>query len=104
MVYLVIQGKLRDGEEETYTRYLQAVAPLMKEYGIEVCLVGSGLTNEFTTHVHARNAILKMADQATLEKFLGDPRYLEIKRKFRDVAYEYLNLSAFEARPPRTFD
>ncbi|MBX7170440.1 MAG: DUF1330 domain-containing protein [Pyrinomonadaceae bacterium] len=104
MIYLVIQGKIKAGAEEIYTKYLQDVAPLMKEYGVEVELVGTGFECGFTNQIHQNNAVLRVKDRETLEKFLGDERYLEIKKKYRDKAYEYLNLSVFENRPPRRFD
>lgn len=104
MIYLVIQGKIKAGAEEIYTNYLQGVAPLMKEYGVEVELVGTGFESGFTNQIHQHNAVLKVKDRETLEKFLGDERYLQIKKKYRDEAYEYLNLSVFESRPPRRFD
>jgi uncharacterized protein (DUF1330 family) len=104
MIYLVIQGKIKDGADDIYTEYLKGVAPLMQEYGVEVELVGAGFESEFTNKVFPQNAILKIKDRETLEKFLGDERYLQIKKKYRDTAYEYLNLSVFESRKPRQFD
>lgn len=101
MIYLVIQGNLRKGAEAVYAEYLKNVAPLMKEYGIEVELVGEGLHSDFMTAVYSQNAVLKCQDLETLEKFLGDERYLEIKKKYRDAAYETLNLSIFAGRAPR---
>ncbi|MBS1797722.1 MAG: DUF1330 domain-containing protein [Acidobacteria bacterium] len=104
MIYLVIQGKIKNGAEEIYTAYLKGVAPLMEEYGVSVELVGAGLDCEFTNRTHPQNAVLKFGDRETLERFLGDERYLLIKQNFRDRAYEYLDLSVFEGRPPRRFD
>ena len=104
MIYLVIQGKIKDGAEEIYTEYLKGVAPLMKEYGVEVEQVGTGFIYEFNNQNHPNNAVLRIKDRETLDKFLGDERYLQIKKKYRDEAYEYLNLSVFENRQPRRFD
>ncbi len=104
MIYLVVQGKIKEGAEDIYTEYLKGVAPLMKEYSVEVELVGGGIESEYQTDFHEHNAIMKVADKETLEKFLGDERYLEIKKKYRDEAYEYLHLSFFEGRPPRKMD
>lgn len=104
MIYLVIQGKIKKDAEDIYTLYLKSVAPLMKEYGIEVVLVGTGLECEFTNQIHQNNAVLKIKNREILNKFLGDERYLEIKTKYRDKVYQYLNLSIFESRAPRRFD
>ena len=104
MVYLIVQGKIKNGADEIYTEYLKGVAPLMKEYGIEVELVGAGIESEFATAAHPHNAVMKAPDRETLEKFLGDERYLKIKKKYRDEAYDYLNLTFFESRPPRRSD
>lgn len=104
MIYLVVQGKIKEGAEDIYTEYLKGVAPLMQECGVEIVAVGSGLESDLGTKFHSHNAIMKVADKETLEKFLSDERYLEIKKKYRDVAYEYLDLSFFEGRPPRKMD
>jgi len=104
MIYLVIQGELKDGAEAIYEQYLQAVAPLMKEFQVEIVAVGAGLKSEYTNEIFPVNAVLRLPDEATLERFLGDARYLEIKVKFRDAAYEHLRLSAFGGRDPRVFD
>jgi uncharacterized protein (DUF1330 family) len=101
MIYLVIQGNLKQGAEAIYGEYLKNVAPLMKEYGIEVELVGEGLNSKFATTVFTQNAVLKCQDLETLESFLGDERYLQIKKKYRDKAYQTLNLSVFSGRLPR---
>lgn len=104
MVTLIVQGKIKDGAAEIYGEYLKTVAPLMKEFGIEVERVGAGLDSDFATASHPHNAVMKAPDLETLEKFLGDKRYLQIKEKYRDKAYEYLHLSFFQSRPPRIID
>lgn len=100
-VLLVIQGRLADGAEEIYERYLEGTRPLMREYGAEVEAVGGGLVSEHTNASWPVNAILRFPDRAAAEAFLGDPRYLEIKRRYRDRAYETLHLSLVATRPPR---
>ena len=103
MIYIVIQGEIKAGAEDIYTEYLRGVAPLMEEYGVEIVAVGAGLESDLGTRFYPHNAVMKVADRETLEKFLSDERYLEIKQKYRDVAYEYLHLSFFKNRPPRRF-
>jgi uncharacterized protein (DUF1330 family) len=103
MVYLIIQGKLKENSEAIYTEYLKGVAPLMKEFGVEIVAVGSGFASLFTTDNFPTNAILSVPDEETLNKFLGDPRYFAIK-KFRDAAYEFLRLSVFDGREARRVD
>jgi len=103
-VYLVVQGKLKAGAEKIYENYLRGVAPLMAEYAVEIVAVGAGLNNEFTTEAFPINAVMKLADEESLEKFLGDERYLKIKSEFRDAAYEDLHLSVFRGREPRKID
>ena len=46
MIYLVIQGKLKDGAETIYERYPAAVAPLMREFQVEIVAVGAGVESE----------------------------------------------------------
>jgi len=75
-VYLVVQGKLKAGAKEIYENYLRGVAPLMTEYAVEIVAVGAGFKSEFTTEDFPINAVMKLADEETLEKFLGDERYL----------------------------
>jgi uncharacterized protein (DUF1330 family) len=103
MVYLIIQGKLKENSETIYTEYLNGVSPLMKEFGVEIVAVGAGFTSEFITDDFSTNAILSVPDEETLNKFLGDPRYFAIK-KFRDQAYETLHLSVFNGREARKVD
>ena len=104
MIYIVIQGKLKPGAEAIYEKYLNSVAPLMKEYGSEVVLVGAGIESEFASDTHEHNAVLSMPSEEAVQNFLGDPRYLEIKKKYRDESYEYLNLTIVRGRPPRKVD
>lgn len=104
MIFLIVQGKIRDGADELYSEYLKNVGPLMKEFGIEVEYVGAGVESKFATEAHPHNAVMKAPDVETLERFLGDPRYSEIKDKYRDRAYEYLHLTFFQSRPPRKLD
>jgi uncharacterized protein (DUF1330 family) len=99
-VYLIIQGRFREGKEDVYMQYLHGVAPLMKEYGIEITAVGAGAESEFTNKTFPVNSILSAGNIETFNAFLGDARYAKIK-KFRDEAYAELNLSIFEARPPK---
>ncbi|MBX7219294.1 MAG: nuclear transport factor 2 family protein [Blastocatellia bacterium] len=46
--------------------------------------------------------MLRFPSLERAEAFLADPRYLECKTSYRDVAYEVLNLSFFTPRPPKT--
>jgi uncharacterized protein (DUF1330 family) len=100
-VLLFIQGKLKEGGEATYGKYIAGTGPLMAEYGVEVAAVGSGFASDHTTEDWPVNAILKFPDQETAEAFLADPRYLEIKTKYRDEAYEELHLSFVQTRTPK---
>ena len=100
-VLLFIQGRLRPGGEELYQQYLRGTGPLMAEYGVTVEAAGAGIACENTTDDWPVNAILRFPDQASAVAFLADPRYLEIKEKYRDEAYEELHLSLVQTRPPR---
>ena len=100
-VLLFIQGKLKPGGEETYSKYLAGTGPLMAEYGVEVTAVGSGLASEHTTDDWPINAVLRFPDRDAAEAFLADPRYLDLKERFRDAAYETLHLTLVESRAPR---
>jgi len=100
-VLLFIQGKLKEGGEATYGKYIKGTGPLMAEYGVTVDAVGTGLEGEHTTESWPVNAILRFPDKATAEAFLADPRYVEIKKKYRDEAYEELHLSFVQTRTPK---
>lgn len=100
-VLLFIQGNLKEGAESVYQQYLKGTWPLIAEYEVEVAAVGTGLDSEHTTDGWPINAILKFRDHETAEAFLSDPRYIEIKEKYRDKAYETLHLSLVQTRPPR---
>jgi uncharacterized protein (DUF1330 family)/ketosteroid isomerase-like protein len=100
-VLIVIQGRLADGAEAFYEQYLAGTRPLMAEYGATVEAVGRGLDSEYTTDSWPINGILSFPDRAAAEGFLADPRYLEIKKRFRDRAYQELHLSLVATRPPR---
>jgi uncharacterized protein (DUF1330 family) len=103
-VYLLVQGKLKDGAEELYEQYVRGVLPLLKEFGVESVAIGAGFENEFTNTNFPINILMKLPSEEVLNNFLGDARYLEIKRKYRDKAYEKLNMSVFHGRAPRTLD
>jgi ketosteroid isomerase-like protein/uncharacterized protein (DUF1330 family) len=100
-VLLFIQGRLRPGGEGMYGQYIKGTGPLMAEYGVTVEAVGSGIASEHTSEDWPVNAILRFPDRATAEAFLADPRYLEIKERYRDEAYEELHLSFVQTRAPR---
>ena len=100
-VLLFIQGKLKTGGEATYGKYIKGTGPLMAEYGVTVDAVGAGVAGDHTTDAWPVNAILRFRDLATAEAFLADPRYLEIKEKYRDEAYEELHLSFVQTRTPK---
>ena len=100
-VLLIIQGRLRTGGEAVYEQYLEGTRPLMAEYGVSVEMVGRGLASEHTTEAWPVNAILRFPSREAADAFLADPRYLEIKEKYRDQAYETLRLSLVETRAPR---
>ncbi len=100
-VLLFIQGKLKEGGEAMYGKYIQGTGPLMAEYGVTVDAVGAGIEGEHTTETWPVNAILRFRDLATAEAFLADPRYIEIKTKYRDEAYEELRLSFVQTRTPK---
>jgi uncharacterized protein (DUF1330 family) len=99
-VLLFIQGRLKPGGEATYGKYIKGTGPLMAEYGVTVDAVGSGIEGEHTTESWPVNAILRFPDRETAEAFLADPRYIEIKEKYRDAAYEELHLSFVQTRAP----
>jgi len=100
-VLLFIQGRLKPGGEATYDKYIKGTGPLMAEYGVAVDAVGTGIADEHTTDAWPVNAILRFTDRATAEAFLADPRYIEIKEKYRDEAYEELHLSFVQTRTPK---
>lgn len=100
-VLLFIQGKLKPGGEATYGKYIKGTGPLMAEYGVTVDAVGTGIEGEHTTESWPVNAILRFPDRETAEAFLADPRYIEIKKKYRDEAYEELHLSFVQTRTPK---
>lgn len=100
-VVLVIQGRLVPGGEAAYQQYLDGTGPLMAEYGATVEMVGRGVESRHTTEAWPVNAMLRFPSRAAAEAFLADPRYLEIKRAFRDQAYETLHLTLVETRTPR---
>jgi uncharacterized protein (DUF1330 family)/ketosteroid isomerase-like protein len=100
-VLLFIQGKLKEGGEATYGKYIKGTGPLMAEYGVTVDAVGEGVAGEHTTEAWPVNAILRFPDLETAEAFLADPRYLEIKTAYRDEAYEELHLSLVQTRAPK---
>ncbi len=100
-VLLIIQGTLKEGGEATYGEYIKGTGPLMAEYGVTVDAVGAGVAGEHTTDTWPVNAVLRFPDLDTAEAFLSDPRYLEIKTKYRDEAYEELHLSFVQTRPPK---
>lgn len=100
-VLLVIQGRLEPGAEEVYQQYLEGTGPLMSEYGVEVAAVGAGLPSQHTSDAWPVNAVLRFRDLETAEAFLSDPRYIEIKERYRDRAYQTLHLSLVQTRPSR---
>ena len=73
----------------------------MAEYGVSVVAVGAGVAGDHTTDAWPVYAFLRFRDLATAEAFLADPRYLEIKEKYRDEAYEELHLSFVQTRTPK---
>ncbi|MEM7049229.1 MAG: nuclear transport factor 2 family protein [Acidobacteriota bacterium] len=99
-VLLVIQGRLQAGAEGIYQQYLAGTQPLMAEYGATILMVGSGLDSEHAGEAWPINAVLEFPNRAAAEGFLGDPRYLELKKEYRDRAYETLNLTLVAGRAP----
>ena len=97
---LFIQGQLKPGAESVYQQYLAGTQPLMAEYNVQVEWVGSGVASEHTSDSWPVNAILRFPSVDAAERFLADPRYLEIKTAYRDAAYETLHLSLVATRPP----
>ncbi len=100
-VLLFIQGRLKPGAEGLYQKYLEGTQPLMAEYGVEIEAVGEGLASTHTSDTFPVNAILRFPNRDAAERFLSDPRYLEIKKRYRDKAYHTLHLSLVQTRPPR---
>ncbi len=100
-VLLVVQGRLKPGAEAIYQQYLAGTGPLMAEYEVEVEAVGSGLASGHTTDSWPINAVLRFPSRAAAERFLSDPRYLELKTRLRDRAYETLHLSLVATRQPQ---
>ncbi len=98
---LFIQGRLVPDGAEVYERYLAGTRPLMAEYGAEVMVVGSGVASDHTSDAWPINAVLRFPDRERAEGFLGDQRYLEIKERYRDRAYETLHLTLVAGRQPR---
>lgn len=100
--FLVIQGRLAPGRDGTYARYLEGTRPLLARYGATVAAVGEGIPSAHTTETWPINGLLRFPDAAAAEAFLADPEYLDVKRRYRDAAYETLHLSLFVGRAPRT--
>ncbi|MCU0240238.1 MAG: DUF1330 domain-containing protein [Pyrinomonadaceae bacterium] len=103
-IFLIVQGTLHENSEEIYSNYARGVLPLMKEFGVETVAIGDGFESDFTNNNFPVNIVMKLPNEEALEKFLGDPRYLEVKEKYRDKAYKELQMSVFRGREPRTFD
>jgi uncharacterized protein (DUF1330 family) len=100
-VYLVIQGRLNPGADAIYAEYLEGTRPLLMKYGGEVAAVGEGVVSPHTTVSWPINGLLRFPSLQAAEGFLGDPVYLEIKTRYRNPAYEVLNLSLFLGRQAR---
>jgi uncharacterized protein (DUF1330 family) len=100
--FLVIQGRLVAGREATYAQYLEGTRPLLARYGAGVAAVGDGVASTHTTEAWPINGLLRFPNVDAAEGFLADPEYLDIKQRYRDVAYETLHLSLFVGRPPHT--
>jgi uncharacterized protein (DUF1330 family) len=100
-VWLIIQGRLILGEEDTYERYLDGTQPLLEEYDVEIVGVGEGQEASYTTGTWPRTAILSFPSREAADAFFQDPRYQELKETYRDAAYEELRVSLFAPRPPR---
>jgi len=94
-VFAIIQGRLKPDSEEIYQKYLQGVAPLMKEYEVEIIAFGAGFESEHTNTIFPINGVLKAPNKSVFENFLSDERYIELKKNYRDVAYQELRLSVF---------
>ncbi|MEM7356076.1 MAG: nuclear transport factor 2 family protein [Acidobacteriota bacterium] len=100
-ILLLVQGELEPGAGAIYEQYLAGTRPLMAEYGAKVSAVGTGIESANTTDAWPINAVLEFPDRDAAEGFLADPRYLEIKEKYRDRAYRTLHLTLVESRAPR---
>jgi uncharacterized protein (DUF1330 family) len=100
--YAVLQGRLKPGGEDLYARYLEGTRPLLLEYGVRVDAVGAGIESAHATACWPINGVLRFPSAEALRGFFADPRYAEIRRRYRDAAYEVLELSFFEGRAPRT--
>lgn len=100
-VWLIIQGRIAPGEEDTYERYLEGTRPLMEEYDVEVVSVGEGKEAPYATETWPNTAILSFPSREAADAFFRDPRYQELKETYRDAAYEELHLSLFAPRPTR---
>lgn len=98
---VVIQGRLRRGGEDLYTRYLEGTRPLIKKYGAQIVAVGTGVHSLHATECWPVNGILRFPNEDALRRFFDDPLYQQIKTLYRDGAYEELDLSFFLSRPPR---
>lgn len=98
---LIIQGRLRAGAEDLYQRYLEGSRPLVKKYGAQIIAVGTGLPSLHATDCWPQNGILRFPSEDALRRFFDDPLYQQIKKLYRDPAYEELDLSCFVSRAPR---
>jgi uncharacterized protein (DUF1330 family) len=101
-VFVVLQGRLKPGGQETYDRYLAGTIPLMHEYGATVVCVGAGIESPHANRSWPLNGVLKFPSEQAVLGFFGDPRYAEVKKLYRDAAYEEVQISFFLSRPPRT--
>jgi len=96
---LTIQGRLREGASSIYLQYLEGTRPLMAEYGARVVAVGAGMEAETTTAAWPVNGLLEFPTVEAAKAFLADERYLQLKKDYRDPAYEELHLALFAGRP-----
>lgn len=98
--YVIVQGKLKPGVQEIYRKYIAGARPLLVEYGAEVTAVGSGIDDEHAGEAWQINSVMRFRDLETARKFLADPRFVELTKRYRDRAYEVYNLTLVQGRPP----
>ena len=96
--FVVIQGKLKANTEaqSLYQYYLRGTVPLMQKYQVGILAVGGGISSQYTTDLFPVNALLYFPSLEHVHSFFTDSDYIHIKQTYRDPAYEYLYLSAFE--------
>ena len=80
-----------------YGQYLAGTVPLMAAHDAHVLAVGAGVTEAGVTQTWPINGILGFKSLESCQSFFRDPDYISIRQRYRDPAYEVLNLALYRA-------